>query len=103
MAHPFAPIEGTTAAGPACIGCGCTEDNACFDEATYLPCTWIRLDTAEGKGVCSCRSELEAEWDAGDREFRIPIELDPSEIGRSIMAEGLMVPVADRARFGKAS
>jgi hypothetical protein len=98
MAEPE-PIELTRdAAGPACIGCGCTNDDACYDEAAEDACHWIRLDAAEGKGLCSCCRDMEEAWDAGDREFRVPIERDPAAIGRSVLAEALMISVADRPR-----
>jgi hypothetical protein len=46
----------------SCIGCGCDDFNACGDG-----CFWLRVDYAEGKGVCSECAEFEAQWDAGDR------------------------------------
>jgi hypothetical protein len=101
MAYPFPTAFNPTPGSrgfAACIGCGCTEEDACFDEATHLPCHWLRLDPAAGKGLCSCCIELEADWDAGDRDFRVPVELDPAAVGRTIPAEALMIPVADRPR-----
>jgi hypothetical protein len=106
MAHPFqsgpnasaAEVLGDAAAGATCIGCGCTNDNACYDEDTGDGCHWLRLEAKAGQGLCSCCSELEEAWDAGDRELRVPIELDPTEIGRSVLAESLMIPVGDRPR-----
>ncbi len=32
-----------------CIRCGCTDDNACVDPVTGVPCHWISLDPP----VCS--------------------------------------------------
>jgi hypothetical protein len=50
-----------------CIGCGCDDNHACFDREFCRGCYWIRLDRAEGKGVCSeCEEHVEA-WDRGDR------------------------------------
>jgi hypothetical protein len=50
-----------------CIGCGCDDDHACFDRELCRGCWWLRLDRAEGKGVCSeCENHVEA-WDRGDR------------------------------------
>lgn len=49
----------------ACIGCGCDDNHACGDG-----CYWLRVDRAEGSGVCSeCEAHVEA-WDRGDRTPR---------------------------------
>ncbi|MGZ8219816.1 hypothetical protein [Methylomagnum sp.] len=53
-----------------CVGCGCDDLHACFDESTHLPCHWVRLDEAAGKGVCSCCLDWLPAWDGGGREFR---------------------------------
>jgi hypothetical protein len=57
-----------------CIGCGCTDDHACWDELLKSPCRWERLDRRAGLGVCSVCHELADLWDIGDREMRVPIE-----------------------------
>lgn len=45
-----------------CIGCGCDDFHACAPG-----CYWLRVDYAEGKGVCSeCEHHVDA-WDRGDR------------------------------------
>lgn len=55
-----------------CIGCGCTDLQACEGETG--PCSWVRLDREAGLGVCSeCPEQVEA-WDLGDRELRVPNE-----------------------------
>ena len=46
-----------------CIGCGCTDNNACIDTVDGYPCSWLVVDRMTGKGVCSeCPGHL--------REFR---------------------------------
>jgi hypothetical protein len=70
MAPPF----GASTADPVCIGCGCTEHQACSDEAAGSPCAWIRLDPAAGVGLCSVCDDLAAAWDAGDRRVRVPLD-----------------------------
>jgi hypothetical protein len=35
--HPHPDPEATR----VCEGCGCTEDDACLDRATGLPCSWV--------------------------------------------------------------
>lgn len=57
-----------------CIGCGCDDDHACWDDAQDAPCSWARVDYAAGLGVCSACPELVSAWDAGDREIRVPAE-----------------------------
>jgi hypothetical protein len=48
-----------------CIGCGCDDNHVCGEG-----CYWLRLDRADGKGVCSeCVEHVEA-WDLGDRTAR---------------------------------
>lgn len=54
-----------------CIGCGCTDFNACFDEIEGEPCHWRRVDRTAGLGVCSSCRDLESAWDAGDRTLRV--------------------------------
>lgn len=50
-----------------CIGCGCDDQRACYDRERDAGCYWLRVDYAEGKGVCSeCEQQVEA-WDRGDR------------------------------------
>ena len=34
-----------------CLGCGCTEHNACVTEDG--PCTWVAIDNDTGTGWCS--------------------------------------------------
>lgn len=57
-----------------CIGCGCTDTQACYDDANDAACHWLRVDLHAGLGVCSCCKELVEAWDAGDRQIRVPIE-----------------------------
>lgn len=57
-----------------CIGCGCTDFNACYDELEGAACHWRRVDRAAGLGVCSSCRELEKDWDAGDRTMHVPAE-----------------------------
>ncbi len=57
-----------------CIGCGCDDNRACFDEATGQPCSWIRLDRDAGLGVCSACPDHAERWDQGDREIAVPLE-----------------------------
>lgn len=41
-----------------CIGCGCSELEACIDSDG--PCHWLALDEGLGLGVCSsCPSHIE--------------------------------------------
>jgi len=41
-----------------CIGCGCTDLNACID-AFDQPCGWLKVDYKIGIGVCSeCPDKL---------------------------------------------
>lgn len=61
-----------------CIGCGCDDNHACWDDAHDSPCFWERVDYAAGLGVCSACPECVATWDAGSREPRVPI--DPADL-----------------------
>jgi hypothetical protein len=65
---------------PICIGCGCDNEHACFDETLNQPCHWIRLDPVAGKGLCSCCAELAGAWDRGDREVRVPVNITVAEL-----------------------
>jgi hypothetical protein len=51
----------------SCIGCGCDDLHACFDELAGTPCSWVRLDRSVELGVCSVCMDHVARWDAGDR------------------------------------
>lgn len=57
-----------------CIGCGCNDLHACWDEQAEQPCSWVRLDMVTGRGVCSACPDLVENWDRGDREFRVPVD-----------------------------
>lgn len=49
-----------------CIGCGCTDFQACVHPVSGDPCSWLSVDRERGIGVCSeCESEL-PRWEAGD-------------------------------------
>jgi hypothetical protein len=60
-----------------CIGCGCDDYHACAGEDGQ-PCHWLRIDRLAGLGVCSECQEVAADWDAGDREIRVPVETQTS-------------------------
>ncbi|TCW78691.1 hypothetical protein C5O80_30755 [Burkholderia sp. SRS-46] len=55
-----------------CIGCGCDDFHACWDDARESPCFWKRVDRGAGLGVCSACPECVSAWDAGDRTVRVP-------------------------------
>jgi hypothetical protein len=57
-----------------CIGCGCNDFNACFDEVALDACHWIRLDTSMALGVCSACPDDAKRWDAGDRIVAVPTD-----------------------------
>lgn len=52
-----------------CIGCGCSDDIACWDCASEAPCHWLEIDRHAGLGVCSCCPDHQARWKAGDRSL----------------------------------
>ena len=55
-----------------CIGCGCNDHHACWDDAAQQPCHWLRLDRKARLGVCSaCPDDVER-WDQGDRAMAVP-------------------------------
>lgn len=57
-----------------CIECGCDDLHACIDRAAsvdrVVPCSWIRVDSAAGVGVCSNCPEATDRYDAGDRTLK---------------------------------
>lgn len=57
-----------------CIGCGCDDLHACYDEPRDAACFWERVDRHAGHGVCSACPEYIDAWDAGDRAFRVPVD-----------------------------
>lgn len=65
-----------------CIGCGCNDLHACFDEVAEGPCSWLVVDYAAGLGVCSaCPDEL-GRWQAGDRSVAVPVGSPTSQLAR---------------------
>lgn len=48
-----------------CIGCGGTEDDACW---------WIRMDRETGQGVCSDCAAFVKTWDDGHASTTLPPE-----------------------------
>lgn len=56
-----------------CIGCGCDDLHACYDEAAGQPCSWLKVDYGAGLGVCSACPEHLARWQAGDRSIAVPV------------------------------
>jgi len=57
-----------------CIGCGCDDHNACFDEITEDACHWIRIDRDSELGVCSTCYDHQERWDKGDRAIAVPVQ-----------------------------
>lgn len=72
-----------------CIGCGCDDNHACPDG-----CYWLRLDRAEGLGVCSeCDDHLDP-WDRGDRTMHAQ---PAAEIESELAAPPARIPNPPRA------
>ena len=42
-----------------CIGCGCSDTNACFDDTQT--CYWLKVDRSKHQGVCSKCSDYLSE------------------------------------------
>jgi len=40
-----------------CVGCGCTDSNACMDEF-HETCYWLKVNRTTGSGVCSFCSDF---------------------------------------------
>ena len=57
-----------------CIGCGCDDLHACWDEDAEQPCAWLDVDRTANLGVCSACPEHLARWQSGDREIAVPVE-----------------------------
>jgi hypothetical protein len=55
-----------------CIGCGCSEDQACNTDG--LPCQWLRTDDQLGAGICSnpACEPLTRRWDEVDHASADP-------------------------------
>ena len=71
-----------------CIGCGCTDRNACWDETVGEPCSWLAVDYEEGLGVCSaCPDDLER-WSADDRTVAVPTEREEVVLQTWIASSG---------------
>lgn len=62
-----------------CIGCGCTDWHACWDEEAGQPCSWLAVDYSVGRGVCSCCGEHLERWNNGDREVGVPVDAETDE------------------------
>jgi hypothetical protein len=49
-----------------CVGCNCTDLQACFDDVTGCACHWLVVNRATGTGVCSCCAEHVPAWQASN-------------------------------------
>lgn len=56
-----------------CVGCGCTDLQACWDGKQDETCHWLRVDRNLGLGVCSCCANRVQAWDTGDYDPRTRI------------------------------
>jgi len=56
-----------------CIGCGCHDFAACWDENTGEPCHWLAVDRTDGTGVCSCCPDHLVRYQSGDRSSAVPL------------------------------
>lgn len=61
---PGSLFEETGHAYSVCIGCGCTDINACMTDDG--PCAWLRV--GDGIGVCSACPDLVECWDRADND-----------------------------------
>lgn len=50
-------ILGYLSESASCVGCGCTDENACIDELGYA-CHWLKVNRDTGLGVCTCCPEF---------------------------------------------
>ncbi|HHR3735875.1 TPA: hypothetical protein ACS5XR_005391, partial [Salmonella enterica] len=58
VAGTDAVADETGAQEAVCVGCGCTDNNACVNEFRE-PCHWLKVNYETGRGVCSsCESFL---------------------------------------------
>nr|ACB99610.1 conserved protein [Vibrio tapetis] len=46
-----------------CIGCGCSDTNACIEN--YPACFWLKVDRQNEQGICSSCPECLAQWNNG--------------------------------------
>jgi hypothetical protein len=82
-----------------CIGCGCDDLHACFDEVAEAPCSWLEVDYGAGLGVCSaCPDHLER-WRLGDRFVAVPVARVSTLVDREdiwcLWSDGTMCQVDD--------
>lgn len=77
-----------------CIGCGCDEQHACIGG-----CSWLRVDEAEGLGVCSSCPDAVSDFDAGVRFLSDEAEEAVAERQREELEDldepGLLLPGDD--------
>ena len=57
--------------GAYCIGCGCSDLNACSGG-----CSWLRLDRSAKLGVCNECAHRVSDWDNGKRGFSQEAEIN---------------------------
>ncbi|MEE8057507.1 MAG: hypothetical protein V3T17_06695 [Pseudomonadales bacterium] len=57
-----------------CVGCGCDDYHACWDENDEQPCSWLAVDRESRLGVCSACPDDLSRWEKGDREIAVPVE-----------------------------
>ena len=57
-----------------CIECGCHDYAACHAPHSGDPCSWLALDREAGNGVCSACPDALDRWNAGNREFAVPVD-----------------------------
>jgi hypothetical protein len=86
-----------------CIGCGCDDLHACFDEAAGQPCSWLAVDYGAGLGVCSACPEHLERWQAGDRSIAVPVEPHHEHLGHEdlwcLWPDGTMCQVDDLEEY----
>lgn len=61
-----------------CVGCGCKDSAACWDENEGQPCHWLVTDEDDGLGVCSCCPDELGRFLTGDRRIAVPINIETS-------------------------
>lgn len=54
-----------------CIGCMRDDFKACIEPEENIPCSWLRVDRADSRGVCSKCPDHAARWDNGDRALAV--------------------------------
>lgn len=54
-----------------CVGCGCSDNDACLSDQHQQPCQWLYAEYIWEIGLCNYCGYLQTEWEGIKRDIKL--------------------------------